>query len=97
MRDAAKVPEGAGTVNMGESIAKVHKSFAENSLAANVKDTDELIKNLDTYQTKTKVKYPTFQAQVKKVQEKAVAHKKTMENLLKDQQQQKMNLLNKIT
>ena len=83
IRDTAKVPKGAAKVSIGDSIAAVHKSFTPDTLSKNVKDTEQLIKDLDTYITQTKAKYPAFEAEVKKVRKKALDHQKAMESILK--------------
>jgi hypothetical protein len=80
-RDAAKVPKGAAKVSIGDSIEKVHKSFGPATLGANIKDTEQLIKNLDAYTDATKAKYPNFQAEVKKVRLGAKGHLDTMKNI----------------
>ena len=80
-RDTAKVPKGAAKVSIGDSIEKVHKSFGPNTLSANIKDTDQLVKNLDAYMNETKTKYPGFQAEVKKVRLVAKGHLDTMKSI----------------
>jgi hypothetical protein len=41
LRDDAKV-------SIGDAIAKVHKSYTPKTISANVKDTEQLIKDLTT-------------------------------------------------
>jgi len=84
IRDNAKVPKGAAKVSIGDSIAKVHKTFTPTTVSANVKDTEQLITNLDAYTNQTKTKYPAFEAIVKtKVRKPAAAHLAFLKDIVK--------------
>ena len=84
LRDTNKVPKGAAKVSIGDAIAKVHKSFSPTSVDANVKDTKQLIKDLDAYINTVKAKHPSFEAVVKKdVKKKAEDHLRFMEDIVK--------------
>jgi hypothetical protein len=75
IRDGAKVPKGAAKVSIGDSLEKVSKSFTPDTIGANVKATEQLIKDLDSYTASIKAKYPAFETVVKdKVRKKAVSH-----------------------
>jgi hypothetical protein len=75
LRDGAKVPKGAAKVSIGDSIEKAHKTFTPGTISANVKATEQLIKDLDAYIAATKTKYPGFESVVKdKVRKKAASH-----------------------
>jgi len=80
-RDAAKVPKGAAKVSIGDSLEKVHKSFGPTTLSANIKDTEQLLKNIDAYMDATKTKYPNFQADVKKIRLVVKGHLDTMKSI----------------
>jgi hypothetical protein len=84
LRDNAKVPKGAAKVSIGDSIAKVHKSFTPDTVSANVKDTEQLIANLDAYINQTKAKYPAFEAIVKtKVRKQAANHLSFLKDIVR--------------
>jgi hypothetical protein len=84
IRDGAHVPKGAAKVSVGDSIEKVHKSFKPDTISANLKDTETLITNLDSYINATKVKYPAFEAVVKdKVRKKVVNHQAFLKDIVK--------------
>jgi hypothetical protein len=84
LRDAAKVPRGAAKVSIGDSLAKVHKSYGLATASANAKDTDQLIKDLDAYVVTIKKKYPNFEPIVQKqVKDKAQSHKLVLDEVFK--------------
>ena len=74
MRDKQKVPKGSAKVSIGDSIAAVHKSYSMNTLAQNIKDTDKLLSDLNTYLEMVKKKYPAFTADVTKVIKNSKVH-----------------------
>ena len=75
LRNDAKVPKGAAKVSIGDAVEKAHKSFTPDTIGANAKATEQLIKDLDVYTAAIKAKYPAFETIVKdKVRKKAVSH-----------------------
>lgn len=84
LRDTNKVAKGAAKVSIGDSIAKVHKSFAPDTISTNLKDTEQLIKDLDVYIAAIKKKYPDFETIVNdKVKKKAQSHERFLNDIVK--------------
>ncbi len=83
LRDGAHVKKGAAKVSIGDSIEKVHKSFAPDKVATNIADTQKLVNNLDSYMNDTKAKYPAFQDKVKTVRKHAANHLAFMQDMQK--------------
>jgi hypothetical protein len=84
IRDGAKVPKGAAKVSIGDSLDKVHKSFTPDTISANEKATEQLIKDLDVYIAAIKPKYASFEAVVKdRVRKKAVSHLAFVKDIVK--------------
>lgn len=84
LRDSNKVPKGAAKVSIGDALDKAEKSFSIDTLQANEKATDDLIKALDSYMAAVKTKYPAFEKIVEtKVKKKAEAHKRFLADMVK--------------
>lgn len=84
IRDDAKVKKGAAKVSIGDALAKAQKTFTPDTISANLTATDQLIKDLDSYITATKAKYPAFEAIVKdKVRKKAANHQAFLKDIVK--------------
>lgn len=84
LRDDAHVPKGAAKVSIGDAIDKARNTFTPDTISANVKATEQLIKDLDSYTAATKKKYPDFEAVVKdKVKKKATNHLAFLQDIVK--------------
>lgn len=84
LRNSNKVPKGAAKVSIGDDIEKVHSTFSIDTIDANMKATQKLITDLNSYMTATHAKYPNFQNVVKnQVQKKAENHLRFLEDIVK--------------
>lgn len=84
LRDSNHVPKGAAKVSIGDALDKAEKSFSLDTLQANAKATDDLIKALTSYMATVKTKYPAFEKIVDmKVKKKAESHKRFLDDMVK--------------
>lgn len=85
IRDDLHVPSGASKkADIGPKIEAVHKSFSPTTISKNLKDTEELLADLDTYLNDIKTKYPKAVDPIKKqVRSKVSQHKAFLSDIVK--------------
>lgn len=82
-RNAAKVPQGAAKVSIGEWLDRFRKSWDAQDLEKNLVDTRQLLANLITYADTVKQKYPKIIPTVHKIKGKVDDHREFLEGVAK--------------